>query len=125
MFYFAFVFLFLTIVFGCVSVSNSYAYAKQAQASIEASQTAQLALGGQIITSILLALVVVILIFVVLALLYKLLKKQPTISQNPGNLFLEDGYPTLLNKDTQYQFPVSRNKTESESPILPSGWGWQ
>jgi heme/copper-type cytochrome/quinol oxidase subunit 2 len=124
MFYFALVFLFLTIVFGCASISNSYSSAKQAEAAIEASQTAQLALGGQIIISILLVLVVVILVFIILALLYRFSKKNPITSQHPMNRFLEGGYPALLNTDTQYQFPALQDETKNESSILPSGWGW-
>ena len=122
----AFTLLIITI-FGCASISNSYASAKQAEAVIEASRTAQLALGSQSVISILLALVVVILIFVVLALLYKLLKKQPTILQQsfiPTDHFLQDGLPALDSTSTKCQFSVTHNETENEFPMLPPGWGW-
>ena len=117
----------LIITFGCASISNSYASAKQAEAAIEASQTAQLALGGQIVISILLVLAVIILVFVILTLLYKLLKKQPTgsrQSRHSSSYILQDGIPLSSNLDAQYRHPVSQNETENNFPILPSDWGW-
>ena len=114
----------LLIIFGCASISNSYASAKQAEASIEASQTAQLALGGQITISIVLALVVAILTFTVLTLLYHLSKKQSAASQCSANHFPQNDFAALGNADAQYQFPVVQNETENELSTLPSGWGW-
>ena len=118
-----FVFL-LVFIFGCASISNSYASARQAEAVIETNQTAQLALGEQIAISILLSLVVVILVLVILALLYRLLKKQIPISQYPVNHFSQKDFSALENGNMLYQFPALRYETESDSSILPSGWGW-
>ncbi len=114
----------LVVIFGCTSISNSYASAKQAEAAIEASKTAQLALGGQIAISILLALAVIVLVLVILALLYRLLKKQITISEYPANHFPQNDFAVLDDSNTLYQFPALRDERESVSFTLPSGWGW-
>ncbi len=119
----------LVVIFGCTSISNSYASAKQAEAAIEASQTAQLALGGQVAISVLLSmaviiLAVIVLVLVILALLYRLLKKQITISEYPANHFPQNDFAVLDDSNTLYQFPALRDERESNSPILPSGWGW-
>ena len=114
----------LVVIFGCTSISNSYASAKQAEAAIEASQTAQLALGGQVAISVLLSMAVIILVLVILALLYRLLKKQITISEYPANRFPQNDFAVLDDSDTLYQFPVLRDERESVSFTLPSGWGW-
>ncbi|MGP8330138.1 MAG: hypothetical protein ACT6FF_07460 [Methanosarcinaceae archaeon] len=121
------IFTFLVIaIFGCSSISQSFASAKQSEAAIEASRTAQLALGGQIAISILLALVVVILVFIILAFLYHLSKKKLTPSQFQINRFSQDDFSVSSNMDVDAlcQFPVLRDETESNSSILPSGWGW-
>ena len=119
------IFVFLIVaIFGCSSISHSYASAKQAEAAIETNQTAQLALGGQITISILLALTVVILMLVILTLLYHFSKKRSIISQSPTNHFPQNDFEVLDDSNTLYQFPVLRDETESASSILPSGWGW-
>ena len=112
------------IIFGCTSISNSYASAKQAEAAIEASQTAQLALGGQVAISVLLSMAVIILVLVILALLYRLLKKQIISSEYPANRFPQNDFAVLDDSNTLYQFPVLRDERESVSFTLPSGWGW-
>ena len=119
------IFVFLIVaIFGCSSISHSYASAKQAEAAIETNQTAQLALGGQIAISILLSLAVIVLVLVILALLYRLLKKQISISQYPINHFPQNDFAVLDDSNTLHQFPALRDETESNSSILPSGWGW-
>ena len=119
------IFVFLIVaIFGCSSISHSYASAKQAEAVIETNQTAQLALGGQITISILLALTVVILMLVILALLYHFSKKRSIIPQSPTNHFSQDDFSTSSNMDAPYQFPVLSDEKEKETSILPSGWGW-
>jgi hypothetical protein len=126
MFYFALVFLLLTIVFGCASISNAYATAKQAEAAIEASQTAQLALGGQIATSVFLALVVIILLLAIFALLFQLAKKKSVpaqLSYDLVNSFAQDDFLALGNASTQFHFAESLDEDE-ELLKLPRGWGW-
>ncbi len=114
----------LVVIFGCTSISNSYASAKQAEVAIEASKTAQFALGGQIAISVLLSMAVIILVLVILALLYRLLKKQIISSEYPTNHFSQNDFVALDDSDTLYQFPVLRDERENVSFTLPSGWGW-
>ena len=118
--------LLLIVVFGCVSVSNAYATAKQAEAAIEASQTAQLALGGQIVISILLVLVVVILLLAILALFFQLAKKKSVPAQFPydlANSFAQEDSLALGNPSTQFHLGESLDEDE-ELLKLPHGWGW-
>jgi hypothetical protein len=118
--------LLLIVVLGCVSVSNAYATAKQAEAAIEASQTAQLALGGQILISILLVLVVVILLLAILALFFQLAKKKSVTAQFPHDLvngFAQDDFLALGKPNTPFHFVASLDEDE-ELLKLPHGWGW-
>jgi hypothetical protein len=118
--------LLLIVVFGCVSVSNAYATTKQAEAAIEASQTAQLALGGQIIISILLVLVVIILLLAIFALLFQLAKKKLVPAQFPYDLvnsFAQDDFLALGNPSTRFHFAESLDEGE-ELLKLPRDWGW-
>lgn len=103
----------LFVVFGCTSISHSYASVKQPEASIQASQTAQLALGGQTAISILLSLVVATLALTVLVLLYNLLKKAPAQQQIP-----------YLLQDKSAHLPIFLDEGEEEFPDILSGWGW-
>ncbi len=125
MFYFALLFLLLIIVFGCVSISQAYASAKQAQASIEVSQTAQLALKGQALVSIALIVIVFILLIAIFALFYKFLKKQEgmlRLPYLPVNELLQKEDRGLGGSGVQ-QTPLI-NQEKEKFPILPHDWGW-
>ena len=124
MYFFLILVFFIFAVFGCVSISQPYASAKQAEIAIEASKTAQFALGGQIAISVLLSMAVIILVLIILVLLYRLLKKQIISSEYPTNHFSQNDFVALDDSDTLYQFPVLRDERESVSFTLPSGWGW-
>ena len=128
MFYFALLFLLLIIVFGCSSISQAYASAKQAQASIEASQTAQLALKGQALISVALILIIFILLITIFALLYKFFKKQtsmPKLPYLPENEFTQKEYPALRDSGVQRAlFTYQEEKEEPKVLTLPIDWGW-
>ena len=102
-------------LFGCISVSQSYASAQQARVVIETNQTAQLALSGQIATSIAFALIALVLLITLLFLAYLLVKK---ISSQKLYLTQEG----LTHK--QLRLPVSWEEEGEEFITLPSDWGW-
>ena len=120
-------FLLLTI-FGCVSIFDSYASAKQAQASIEASQTAQLALKGQVLISIALIVIILILLIAIFVLLYKFLKKQVAtseLSDFPRKELAQKEYSALSNSDVQQTLLIYQEGKENQKLLtLPTDWGW-
>lgn len=105
-------------LFGCISVSQSYASAQQARAVIETNHTAQLALVGQIATSILLAFLVILLLLMLLLLIHNLTKKQEGKALILKKRMPERKYPALGAE-------IRPEAEESEEFLtLPSNWGW-
>jgi hypothetical protein len=68
-------------LFGLGSVSQSYASARQAQAAIEASQTAQMAVAGNLVVIVILGLLVVVLGAIVAVLV---LRNRPALAAQPA-----------------------------------------
>lgn len=68
-------------LFGLGSVSQSYASARQAQAAIEASRTAQMAVAGNLVVIVILGLLVVLLGAVVVVLI---LRNRPAAATQPA-----------------------------------------
>ena len=118
----------LLAIFGCVSIFDSHASAKQAQASIESSQTAQLALKGQVLISIALIAIILILLIAIFVLLYKFLKKQVAtseLSDFPRKELAQKEYSALSNSDVQQTLPIYQEEKENQKLLtLPTDWGW-
>jgi len=108
--------LLVLALFGCVSISQSYASAKQAQAVIETNHTAQLALSGQIATSIIFAIIALVFLIALMVLMCLLFKENSS----------QKAYPTQEEKTapTPLHLPASWDEKDEDLLTLPSGWDW-